>query len=70
MSVLQAGELTVKRRGGNESYHYVHGIYRGFNRQRLESRGRLEDEETHKEDHHSYHVLSMTMQKVLETVIH
>ena len=43
MSALQAGVITVNWRGQNEStILFVHGICRGFRRQGLESRGRLE----------------------------
>ena len=47
MSALQAGVLSVNWRGKNEStIQYVHDVCRGFNSQRLESRGKLEDEGT------------------------
>ena len=67
MSALQAGVLSVNGRGKTEStIHYVHDICRGFNcRQRLESRGRLENEGTKRT---TTQVLTI-IQKVPETVI-
>ena len=67
MSALQAGVLTVKWREQNEStIHYIHGICRGFNRLRLEFRGRLEEEGTNRT---TTQVL-ITNKKVPEAVIH
>lgn len=47
--------------------YYIYGIYRGFNRQRLESRGMLEDEGTKMNT--TYQVLNI-IQNVSEIAIH
>ena len=47
----------------------VHGIYRGFNRQMLESQGRLEDEGTKKTTTQVLNIIALTQKRLVpETV--
>ena len=52
--------------GAKLVYTYIHGIYRGFNRQKFESRGRLEDEGTKR----TTTQVSKMIEKVPETGTH
>ena len=53
--------------GGKMNLQYVHGIYRGFIRQRLESRGSLEDEGTKRTTTQVLNIISRKYQKTLFT---
>ena len=60
-------EVTNSLLEGAESvYNYIHGNYRGFNTQGLESRGRIKDKGTKR----IATQVSNMIQKVPETVIH
>ena len=60
------GLANCQLEGTKSVYKYIHGIYRYFNRQRLESREKLQNEGTKRTNTQVLKII----EKVSETVIH